>query len=80
MWGSKSAWVDYSGPVGNSVVGVAVFDDPKNPYPACWHARDYGLLAANPYGRDKGSKFPGVKGNNERVRLDKGQHLHLPHR
>src|SRR5262249_21641763 len=52
MWSSRSAWVDYTGPVGKSVVGVAVFDDPKNPYPACWHARDYGLLPPNPFGRD----------------------------
>ena len=58
-------------------MGVAIFDDPNNPYPACWHARDYGLMAANPFGRDQGSKFPAVKGNNDRVHLAKGEHLHL---
>jgi hypothetical protein len=76
-WGQKSAWCDYSGPLGDKVVGVAIFDDPNNPFAACWHARDYGLMGANPFGRDKGSKFPAVKGNNERVHLAKGEHLHL---
>ncbi len=76
-WGYKSAWCDYSGKIGENVVGVAVLDDPANRYPACWHAREYGLLAANCFGRDKGAKFPGMKGNNERVRLAKGEHLAL---
>src|SRR5439155_24478457 len=76
IWGYKSAWVDYSGPVSGSVVGVAVFDDSKNPYAVCWHARDYGLLAGNPFGRAK-SGFYDVKDNNQRVRLAKGEHLRL---
>jgi len=77
IWGQKSAWCDYSGKVGSSVVGVAILDDPANPYAACWHARDYGLMAANPFGRDKHAKFPATKGNNTLVRLAKGEHLHL---
>jgi hypothetical protein len=77
IWGFKSAWCDYSGKIGNSVVGVAILDDPANPYPAYWHSRDYGLMAANPFGRDKHAKFPAAKGNNTPVRLAKGEHLHL---
>jgi hypothetical protein len=77
IWGYKSAWCDYSGKVGNSVVGVAILDDPANPYPACWHSREYGLMAANPFGRDKHAKFPAMKGNDTPVRLAKGDHLHL---
>jgi hypothetical protein len=76
-WGQRSAWCDYSGPIDGKVVGLAIFDDPKNPYPACWHVRGYGLMAANPFGRDKHAKFPGVKGSNELVRLQKGEHLKL---
>jgi hypothetical protein len=76
-WGQKSAWCDYSGPIGDKVVGVAILDDPRNPVPACWHARDYGLMAANPFGRDKLAKFPAMKGNNDRVHLAKGEHLNL---
>jgi Methane oxygenase PmoA len=77
IWGQKSAWCDYSGKIGNSVVGVAILDDPANPYPAYWHARDYGLMTANPFGRDKHAKFPAAKGNNTPVRLAKGERLHL---
>jgi hypothetical protein len=32
-------------------VGLAVLDHPSNlRHPAHWHARDYGLVAANPFG------------------------------
>ena len=32
-------------------VGIAIFDHPSNPrHPTWWHARDYGLVAANPFG------------------------------
>jgi len=32
-------------------VGVAIFDSPTNlRHPTYWHARHYGLLAANPFG------------------------------
>jgi hypothetical protein len=75
-WGQRSAWCDYSGPIDGKLVGLALFDDPKN-LPACWHVRGYGLMAANPFGRDKHAKFPGVKGNNDLVRLKKGEHLQL---
>jgi hypothetical protein len=76
-WGQRSAWCDYSGPLDGKVVGLTIFDDPKNAYPACWHVRAYGLMAANPFGRDKHAKFPAVKGNNDLVRLEKGKHLEL---
>jgi hypothetical protein len=76
-WGQKSAWCDYSGPIDGKVVGLAIFDDPKNAYQCCWHVRGYGLMAANPFGRDKHAKFPAVKGNNDLVQLKKGEHLHL---
>jgi hypothetical protein len=50
-WGKRAKWVDYYGPVEGQTVGVAMFDNPKNPrYPTWWHVRDYGLFAANPFG------------------------------
>ncbi len=76
-WGQISAWCDYSGPIDGKEVGLAVFADPKNAHPTCWHVRGYGLMAANPFGRDKSAKFPAMKGNNELVRLKKGEHLQL---
>jgi hypothetical protein len=75
-WGQAAAWCDYSGTVDGKKVGIAVFDDPKNPSPAAWHSRDYGLMAANPFGRAE-SRFPAVKGRTDLVRLGKGEHLRL---
>jgi hypothetical protein len=57
------------------VAGIAVFADPANPIPTYWHARNYGLLAANPFGRDR-SRFPDARGK-ELVKLAKGEHLKL---
>jgi hypothetical protein len=51
VWGKRSPWVDYSGPVDDKTVGVAIFDNPRNPrYPTYWHSRAYGLFAANIFG------------------------------
>jgi hypothetical protein len=50
-WGMFAEWVDDYGPVDGEVVGLAMFSDPKNfRHPTRWHARTYGLLAANPFG------------------------------
>lgn len=76
IWGSRSVWCDYVGKVKDKTVGIAVFDDPSNKTPACWHARGYGLMAANPFGRNK-SGFPAMKGNTDLVKLAKGDHLKL---
>ncbi|MFM7207300.1 MAG: PmoA family protein [Planctomycetaceae bacterium] len=51
VWGKAARWVDYWGPVEGRTVGVAIFDHPANlRHPTHWHARDYGLVAANPFG------------------------------
>lgn len=51
-WGQPARWVAYWGPVDGRTVGLAVCDHPANlRHPSLWHARDYGLLAANPFGR-----------------------------
>ena len=50
-WGKRADWCDYYGPVNGKIVGIAIFDSPKNPrHPTWWHVRDYGLFAANPFG------------------------------
>lgn len=51
LWGTRAEWVDYWGVVDGTTVGVAIFDHPRNPrHPTWWHARDYGLVAANAFG------------------------------
>jgi len=51
VWGKRAEWADYSGPVAGRTVGIAIMDHPANPrFPTWWHARDYGLFAANPFG------------------------------
>jgi len=63
-WGKRAAWCDYYGPVNEKIVGVAMFDHPKNPqHPTWWHVRDYGLFAANPYGVHDFEKKPAGSGN-----------------
>ncbi len=76
VWGRVSAWCDYSGPVGDRTAGIALFADPANPVPTCWHSRGYGLMAANPFGRAK-SGFPDQRGKKDLVHLNKGEHLKL---
>ncbi len=50
IWGKPADWVDYSGTVAGKTVGVVVFDNPSSfRHPTTWHARAYGLLAANPF-------------------------------
>jgi hypothetical protein len=51
VWGKRAAWVHYQGPVEGQPVGVAMFEHPSNfRHPTWWHAREYGLVAANPFG------------------------------
>ena len=51
VFGQRAEWCDYSGRLGEAVVGLALFDHPGNPrHPPRWFARHYGLLAANPFG------------------------------
>lgn len=63
-WGKRAAWCDYYGPVNGRVVGVAIFDEPRNPrHPTWWHVRDYGLFAANPFGSHYFENKPAGAGN-----------------
>ena len=50
--GRNSAdWCDYSGPLDGKHVGMTIFCHPANFRPSWFHARDFGLLEANPFGR-----------------------------
>jgi hypothetical protein len=51
VWGKRANWVDVDGVINGQTLGIAVFDNPKSfHHPSYWHARGYGLLAANPFG------------------------------
>jgi hypothetical protein len=50
-WSTRGVWCKISGKMGADSVSIAMIDHPANPnYPTFWHARDYGLFAANPLG------------------------------
>ena len=78
IWGKRSNWVDYSGRVAGEDVGVAMFDHPQNERtPAYWHARAYGLLAANPFGL---KQFTGDRRQDGRYPIPAGGSLVLRYR
>jgi sugar phosphate isomerase/epimerase len=63
IWGKRARWIDASGKVDGIAVGVAMFDHPQNhAHPTWWHARTYGLLAANPFGVHDFEKQPAGTG------------------
>jgi len=49
--GNSSDWCDYSGTLEGRRVGMTLFCHPQNFRPSWFHARDYGFLEANPFGR-----------------------------
>ncbi len=53
VWGTRGRWTMLTGKVGREAITLAMLDHPKNVgYPTHWHARGYGLFAANPLGLD----------------------------
>ena len=52
VWGTRGPWMGLTGVVEGQPVTLAIFDAPANHgHPTYWHARGYGLFAANPLGR-----------------------------
>jgi hypothetical protein len=52
VWGKRSKWACLNGTEDGEAVSIAIIDHPKNiGYPTYWHARGYGLFAANPLGQ-----------------------------
>jgi hypothetical protein len=51
VWSTRGKWTMLGGTVEGEPVTIAILDHPSNPgYPTHWHARGYGLFAANPLG------------------------------
>jgi hypothetical protein len=52
VWATRGRWVTLEGTVEGKPVTIAMLDHPGNPgFPTYWHARGYGLFAANPLGQ-----------------------------
>ena len=52
VWGTTGPWMALSGTVDGAPVTIAILDHPSSyNHPTYWHARGYGLFAANPIGR-----------------------------
>jgi hypothetical protein len=64
IWGKPADWVDYEGGISGKRVGLAIFDSPSSfRHPTTWHARAYGLFAANPFGAREFTGDPGKDGS-----------------
>jgi hypothetical protein len=78
VWGKRSEWVDYFGELEGERLGVAILDHPQNPkHPTYWHARSYGLFAANIFGEHD---FYDDKSRNGSMTIEPGQSLRFRYR
>jgi hypothetical protein len=70
-WSQASAWIDYSGVVDGTRIGMTIMPDPGNFRASWFHARDYGVIVANPFGRKSMEK-----GEADKTVVKKGQKFH----
>lgn len=57
VWGTRGRWLMLHGTLAGAPLTIAMLDHPKNPgFPTYWHARTWGLMAANPLGQKALSK------------------------
>ena len=70
VWSTRARWVKMYGKMNNDSVSIVIIDHPHNPnYPTYWHARGYGLFAANPLGEKIFTNGKSVKN----LQLKKGE-------
>lgn len=72
VWGKQADWCDYSGRIGGVAAGILLVPSPKNFRRSWFHARDYGLMCANPFGQNA---FTG--GEKSAIRVEPGDKLEL---
>lgn len=72
IWSQSSQWCDYSAIIDERSLGMTLMCHPDNFRPSWMHARDYGLVAANPFGRSAMKK-----GEPSRIRVKPGKPLRL---
>jgi hypothetical protein len=79
IWGNSAQWCDYSGTMAGQHVGMTIFPHPGNLRPSWFHARNYGLLEANQFGRKafgKGDTSKVVVRPGEKLQLQYGVLIH----
>ena len=72
VWGKTADWCDYSGPLSGKWAGVTVMSGSQNFRPSWSHARDYGLIVLNPFGRNAFTKA-----EKSRLEINRGETLTL---
>ena len=72
VWGKTAQWCDYGGSIEGRRVGMVLMPHPENFRASWFHARDYGFVAANPFGRNA---FTG--GEPSRITVKAGESLRL---
>lgn len=76
-WSTRAVWCKMFGKMKNDSISIAIIDHPGNiNYPTYWHARGYGLFAANPLGE---KVFSGGK-SAENLKLKKGESVRFVYR
>lgn len=73
VWGRRSPWLLAEGPLNGRLVRIRLSCDSENPrHPTWWHARTYGLVAANPFGK---RSFEGADADSGSVTITPGRPL-----
>ncbi len=72
VWGKQANWCDYAGMIEGRFAGITLMALPDNFRPSWFHARDYGLLVANPFGRNAFTN-----GEKSKVFVKAGKTFHL---
>ena len=77
VWSTRARWMKLYGVSGSDTVSIVFMDHPSNlNFPTFWHARDYGLFSANPFGQ---KDF--TQGKEElNFKLKKGESVTFKHR
>lgn len=77
VWSTRGRWCKVYGKMGSDSVSVAIIDHPSNiNYPTFWHARGYGLFAANPLGEKIFTNGKSAKN----LSLQKGEYVSFRYR
>jgi methane monooxygenase PmoA-like len=79
MWGDAADWCDFSGTIAGRKVGATICCHPENLRKSRFHARDYGMLTANPFAQGsfgKGGKLQTTVRPGDELRLRYGIFIH----